>query len=58
MLARGSGGPLKAEGCVKKFGEGGITWRANRGRAQPVPRQEDWTHAVEARVEHPGPVRR
>lgn len=27
MLARGSGGPLKAQGRVKKLEEGGITWR-------------------------------
>lgn len=36
--------------------EARLAWRANRGSAKPVPRQEAWTHAVEARADHRGPV--
>ena len=31
--------------------EARLAWRANRSRAKPVPRQEDSTHALEARAD-------
>lgn len=34
--------------------EARLAWRANRSRAKPVPRQEDSTHALEARADHWG----